>query len=60
MENARRKREPMEYILITTRAIKATNMFVYNQIILIYIGIELKFRRDFVKPTEKIIMDAYS
>ena len=58
MEDARRKREPIEFALAITRAVKATNMPVSNQITLIYTGIKLKFRRDFSKPTEKIIMDS--
>ena len=45
MENSRRKSEPMEFVLVITRAVKATNMPVLNQIVLIYTGIDLKFRR---------------
>ena len=40
-----------------TRAIKTTNISVYNQIILIYTGIEPKFRRDLFKPTKEIIIN---
>ena len=58
MENARRKREPMEFVLAITRTVKTTNIPVFNQIILIYTGIKLKFRRDFFKLTEKITMDS--
>ena len=59
MEDARRKRESMEYFLIMTRVGKTKNMPVSNQITFIYTGIELKFRRDLSKPSEKIIMEAY-
>ena len=58
MENARRKRETMEYGLNITRIAKITNIPVFNQIIFIYTGIELKFCRDLSKPSEDIIVDA--
>ena len=57
MDNVRRKREPMEFVLAITRIIKTTNMSVYNQITLIYIGINVKFRRDLCKLTEKFTRD---
>ena len=58
MENARKKRKFKKIVLAITRTVKIMNMFVYNQITLIYTGIELKFRRDLFKPNEKITMDA--
>ena len=58
IKDARRKREPMEYVLIITKIAKATNIPVFNQIIFIYTGIKLEFRHDLSKPSENIIMDA--
>ena len=54
IENARKKRKFIKFVLAITRTINITNMLVYNQIILIYTGIELKFRRDLFKPIEKL------
>ena len=58
IKDTRRKREPIKFALVITRTIKTTNMPVFNQMIFIYTGIELKFRRDLSKPSENIIMDA--
>ena len=58
MENAQRKRKLMEFVLAIIRAVKTMNMPGYNQIILIYTGIELEYRRDLFKPTEDTIMDS--
>ena len=58
MENARRKRESMEFVLAITKTVKTTNIPVSNQIILIYTGIKLKFCRDFFKFTEKTTVDS--
>ena len=58
IEDARKKRKLIKFVLVIIRTIKTTNMLVYNQIILIYTGIELEFRRDLFKPTEEITMDS--
>ena len=50
IKNARRKREPMELVLIITKTVKTRNIPVFKQVILINTGIKLKFRRDFLKP----------
>ena len=52
-----KKRKIMEFVLAITRTVKITNMPVYNQIILIYTGIQLKFRRDLFKPNEETTTD---
>lgn len=58
LKDARRKREPMEYALTITRAAKATNMPVFNQITLIYNGVDLEFRRDLSKSTKDATMNS--
>ena len=59
MENARRKQELMEFLLAITKTIKKINIPVYNQIIFLYTGIKLKFRRDLFKPIENSIINSY-
>ena len=59
MENARKKRKFMEFVLIIIRTVQTTKMPMYNQIILIYIGFEFKFRRDLFKPIENTIINSY-
>ena len=58
MGNARRKREPIKFILAITKTIKTINMPVYNHITLIYTGIKLKLRRDLFRSIENTIMDS--
>ena len=58
MEDARRKREPLEYAILISRAAKATDMSVLSQVTLIYNGIELELRRDLSKPTEATTMES--
>ena len=48
----------MELILAITWTVKTTNVFIYNQIILIYTNIELKFRRDLFKLIANDIMES--
>ena len=57
IKNARKKRKFMEFVLVINRTIKTINMLVYNQIILIYTGIEFKLRRNLFKPI-KVTRDA--
>ena len=44
MDDVRRKREPMEYILIIIKTVKTANTPVFNQITFIYTNTELKVR----------------
>ena len=59
MDDVRRRRDPIEFALAIIKTVRTTNISVYNQIILIYTDIKLKFRRDLSKPVEKITMDVY-
>ena len=46
MNDARRRREFNEYAQIIIRAARSVEMSIYNQIYLIYNGLDLEFRRD--------------
>ena len=59
MTNARRKRKSMKYVFIITRTIKTTKINIYFQIFFIYNDIKTKFRRDFQKSTNVIIMNVF-
>lgn len=59
MDDARRRREPIEYAQIITRAARSADMPAYNQIYLIYNGLDLEFRRDLPLPTESTDMDTF-
>lgn len=59
MDDARRKREPFEYVQIIVRAAKSAEMSTYTQIYFIYNGMEPEFRRDLTKPTMDTTMDAF-
>ena len=59
MTNVRRKRELMKYVFIITRTIKTIEMNIYFQIFFIYNDIKTKFRRDFQKSTNAIIMNVF-
>ena len=59
MDDARRRREPVEYAQVITRAARSAEMSVYNQIFLIYNGLDLEFRRDLTLPTENTDMNAF-
>ena len=58
-EDARRHDDPIDYALTITRAAKSTQSSVYNQLYLIYNGLETEFRRDLTIPTENTTMDAF-
>ena len=57
MNDARKKRESMKYVLEIIRAAKTIEMSIFFQIIMIYIGLNLKFQRDMTKPTKITIMN---
>ena len=57
MNDARKKREFMKYALEIIRVAKIINMSIFTQITLIYIGMNLKFQRSFIKFIEIIIMN---
>lgn len=59
MEDARRKREPMEYAHVITRAAKAAEITTHAQIFLLYNGLELEFRRDLAKLTDSTTIEAF-
>lgn len=59
MDDARRHREPIEYAQIITRAARSAGMSVYNQIYLMYNGLDLEFRRDLDLPTEATDMNSF-
>jgi hypothetical protein len=44
MNDARRRRESIEYAQVITRATKLANMSIYNQIYLMYNNFNLEFR----------------
>ena len=46
MNDVRRRREFNKYAQIIIKAARSTEMFIYNQIYLIYNGLNLEFRRD--------------
>ena len=58
-EDARRHNDPVDYALTITRAAKSTQSTVFNQLYMIYNGLETEFRRDLTIPTENTMMDAF-
>ena len=48
----------MKYAFIIIKTIKIIDIFIFNQIILIYNDIELKFRRDLFKSSISFIINS--
>ena len=59
MDDARQKREPIEYAQIITRAARSAEMSMYNQVYLIYNGLNIEFRRDIPIPNENTDLDEF-
>ena len=49
MKNTRRRRKFIEYVQISIKIIKSTNMSIYNQIFLIYNNFNFEFQRNLKK-----------
>ena len=58
-DDARRRRDPVDYALALSRAAKATDVPVYSQLYFIYNGLESEFRRDLTRPTSDTTMDQF-
>ena len=59
MNDARRRRELNEYAQIIIRAARSAEMSTYNQIYLIYNGLNLEFRRDLHISSDVIDMHSF-
>ena len=59
MKDARKHKEFFEFVEIIIRDVKSTMMSVFSQIYLIYNELKLKFRRDLIKSTKNITMNAF-
>ena len=59
MDDARRRREPNEYAQTIIRAARSAEMSSYNQIYLIYNGLDLEFRRDLHTPSGATDMHSF-
>ena len=59
MNNAKRRKESIEYAQIITRAVKSADMSTYNQIYLIYNELDLKFRKNLFLFTKFTDMNTF-
>ena len=59
INDARRKRESIKYALVIIKVAKTTYMSIFDQIILIYIDIDLELRRDLFKLTKDTTLNIY-
>ena len=59
MNDAKRRKESIEYAQIIIRVVKSAKMSVYNQIYLIYNELNLKFRRDLSISLKFIDMNSF-
>ena len=59
MKNARKHKKFFEFVEIIIRDVKSTMMSIFSQIYLIYNELKLKFRRDLIKFTKNITMNAF-
>ena len=59
MNDAKRRKESIEYAQIIIRVVRSAKTFVYNQIYLIYNELNLKFRRDLSISLKFIDMNSF-
>ena len=57
MNDARKKREFMKYVLKIIKAAKTIEMSIFSQVIMIYIDLNLKLQRNMTKSTKITIMN---
>ena len=59
MKNVRKHKKFFEFVEIIIRDVKSTIMSIFFQIYFIYNELKLKFRRDLIKFTKNITMNAF-
>lgn len=59
MDDAKKNREPREYAQSVLRSAKSAELPVYNQVLLIYNGLDLEFQRDLSVPTSTTSINTF-